>query len=634
MNPLSILRQYWGHSHFRPLQEDIIASVLQGNDTLALLPTGGGKSVCFQVPAMLTDGVCLVISPLIALMKDQVENLKKKGIRAQAIFSGMRAEEVDVAFDNCVHGAVKFLYLSPERLVTDLARQRIARMKVCLIAVDEAHCISQWGYDFRPPYLQVAAIRELHPKVPVMALTASATPDVQADIMEKLHFRKKIIFQKSFERKNLTYVVFYEEDKFTRMLNIIRGVPGSGIVYVKSRRKTRELAEFLEYHQVPAHDYHAGLEQAQRNKKQEEWLQGKVRAMVATNAFGMGIDKPDVRWVIHFDVPDNPESYYQEAGRAGRDEKTAYAVLLYQQLDIDNLYANLEQSFPPLAEIKQVYQALANYLQVPIGSGMGVSYDFTLQAFCEQYKLKTMKTFNCLRLLEMEGYLVMSDAVAMQSKIKITVNGNDLYNFQVRQAGYDHFIKVLLRSYEGLFDDFVSIQEHDIARRCGMNADGVIRSLRYLEKVDILKYLPKKEIPQLILTLPREDADRIRISRDNLEQRKKRAEHKVNAMIHYITSRHECRSQLLLQYFGEHTEHRCGICDYCRSRNKLDLNEMEFKGIRDKIKMAVLQKHLPLTELVNTVKAGNEDKTLKIIQWLLDNENLRYTGKQELEWVD
>lgn len=634
MNALQILRQYWGHSQFRPLQEDIIESVLKGNDTLALLPTGGGKSICFQVPGLMKEGICLVISPLIALMKDQVENLKSRGIKATAIFSGMHASEVDVAFDNCIHGRIQFLYLSPERLLTDLARARIAQMKINLIAVDEAHCISQWGYDFRPSYMQIASIRELHPHVPVIALTASATLDVQEDIMDKLQFNNRAIFRKSFERKNLSYVVFFEEDKFTRMLTVIRNVSGSGIVYVKSRKKTRELAEFLEYHQVSAHYYHAGLEQAQRHKKQDEWLQGKVRAMVATNAFGMGIDKPDVRWVIHFDIPDNLESYYQEAGRAGRDEKTAFAVLFYQQLDLDNLIHGIALNYPSQEEIKKVYQALSNFLQVPIGSGLGISYDFNFSVFCEQYKLDSLKTYSCLRLLEMEGYIVSGEVFNQQSKIHIHINGTDLYNFQVEQAGYDQFIKVLLRSYEGLFDDFVAIRESDIAKRSGMTPDGVVRSLKYLEQVNILKYLPVKESPQLVFTIPREDADRIHISKENLQFRKERAEMRLKAMLQYVTEKNRCRSQLLLHYFGEESMLRCGVCDYCRNRNKLDLNDMEFKGIRDKIKVTVIHKHLPLNELVHQIHVTNEDKALKVIQWLLDNENLRYTNRQELEWVD
>jgi ATP-dependent DNA helicase RecQ len=629
-----ILQQYWGHHQFRPLQEEIVEAVLRGEDVLALLPTGGGKSVCFQVPAMMKEGICLVISPLIALMKDQVENLKKKGIKAIAIYSGMRADETDVAFDNCIHGNIKFLYLSPERLITELARERIARMKVNLIAVDEAHCISQWGYDFRPPYLKIAEIRDLHPSIPVIALTATATAEVKDDIMQKLNFRKPCVYQKSFERKNLSYVVFYEEDKFTRMLNVIRKVPGSGIVYVRSRKKTKEIAEFLDYHQVPSHFYHAGLEQAVRSRRQDEWVHGKVQAIVATNAFGMGIDKPDVRWVIHMDVPDTPEAYYQEAGRAGRDEKQAYAVLLYQPLDLENLQKQVMQSFPPLEEIKTVYQAVANFLQVAVGSGQGVSYDFNLFSFCESYKLDTVKTYSCLKLLELEGYLVTSDSVAQQSKIHITVNGNDLYNFQVQQAGYDHFIKVLLRSYEGLYDDFVGINEGDIAKRTGMTADNVLRSLKYLEKLSILRYVPKKESPQLVFLLPRVPAEDVRISRENLQERKKRAEIKMNAMIGYITEKDRCRSQMLLGYFGEKSSHRCGVCDYCRNRNKLDLNEIEFKGIRDKIKKAVIKKHLPLDKLVDELHIPNDDKALKIIQWLLDNEHLRYTRENELEWVE
>jgi len=634
LNSKQILQQYWGHHQFRPLQEEIIDAVLNGDDALALLPTGGGKSICFQVPAMVKDGICIVISPLIALMKDQVEGLKRKGIRAVAIFSGMRADEVDVAFDNCIHGNVKFLYLSPERLSSELARERISQMKVNLIAVDEAHCISQWGYDFRPPYLKIAEIRELLPAVPVLALTATATPEVRDDIMQKLLFSKPNIFLKSFERKNLSYVVFYEEDKFSRMLNVIRKVQGSGIVYVRSRKRTREIAEFLQHNKVPSHYYHAGLPQADRSKRQDEWLHGKVTAMVATNAFGMGIDKPDVRWVLHMDVPETPEAYYQEAGRAGRDEKTAYAVLLYQQTDVVNLQSQLEHSYPPPEQVEKVYQAVANFLQVPVGGGLGVSYDFNLFSFCDTFKLDPVNTYSCLKVLESEGYLVAGEAIARQSKIHISVNGADLYNFQVQQAGYDNFIKVLLRSYEGLFDDFVNINETDIAKRTGMNAENVARSLRYLEKVNILRYVPKKDSPQLSFLLSRVAADRLELNKKSIAERKKRAVLKMKAMIEYITEKDKCRSSMLLNYFGESTSHRCGVCDYCRNRNKLDLNEIEFKGIRDKIKTAVMKKHLPLNELVSEIHIPNDDKALKIIQWLLDNEHLRYTKKNELEWVD
>lgn len=634
LTPKQVLQQYWGYNQFRPLQEEIIRSVLDGNDTLALLPTGGGKSVCFQVPALIHQGVCIVVSPLIALMKDQVENLKKKGIKAIAIYSGMRSDEVDVAFDNCIHGQIKFLYLSPERLTGDLAKERITKMKVSLIAIDEAHCISQWGYDFRPPYLNIADLRELQPDVPVMALTATATPEVQQDIMEKLKFKKQVLFQKSFERKNLSYVVFYEEDKLNRMLNIIRKVPGSGIVYVRSRKKTKELAEFLSYHDIPSHFYHAGLEQTARSNKQDDWLLGKVRAMVATNAFGMGIDKPDVRWVIHYDVPETPEAYYQEAGRAGRDEKMAYAILLYHQPDLENMENNLQISFPPVDEVKKVYQSLANYLGVAIGSGAGVSYNFNLVDFCESYKLNVKKTYHSLKLLEMEGYIIQSESTPSYSRIHLVVNGHDLYNFQVQQAGYDHFIKVLLRSYEGLFDDYVNISESDIAKRTGLTADHVIRSLVYLEKLNILKYIQKNEKPQLIFSVPREDAGHLRISKQNTDVRKKGAEIKMKAMIRYIIEKNICRSRLLLNYFGEKSDHRCGVCDICRNRNKLDLNEMEFEGIRNKIKTAVLKKHLPLNELIQEVHIANDDKALKIIQWLLDNENLRYTKENDLEWVE
>nr|HMT29858.1 ATP-dependent DNA helicase RecQ [Bacteroidia bacterium] len=363
---VSILKQYWNYDKFRPLQEDIILSVLNGTDTLALLPTGGGKSICFQVPAMALDGICIVISPLIALMKDQVENLQVRGIKAAAIFSGMSRDEVDITLDNCIYGSIKFLYLSPERLLSEIVKERIQKMKVCLFAVDEAHCISQWGYDFRPPYLRIAEIRELHPHVPVLALTASATPEVTLDIMKQLGFPKSHVFQKSFARENLNYLCYHIEDKQKKMVEILSNVKASGIVYVRNRKRTREYAQFLQHHKISADFYHAGLTSQLRSKKQDEWKSGKTRVMVCTNAFGMGIDKPDVRTVIHMDLPNSPEAYYQEAGRAGRDEKTAYAIVLFNETDISDLKKRQETSFPPVKEIRNVYQALANYLQVPV----------------------------------------------------------------------------------------------------------------------------------------------------------------------------------------------------------------------------------------------------------------------------
>ena len=410
-SPNDILKQYWGFDSFRPLQEDIIQSVLDGKDTLALLPTGGGKSICFQVPALVKEGICIVISPLIALMKDQVYNLQKRGIAAVAIFSGMHYKDIDRILDNCIYGNTKLLYLSPERLTSDLVRERIKKMKVSLIAVDEAHCISQWGYDFRPPYLQIAEIREYLPKVPIMALTATATPEVVKDIQEKLEFKRGEVFQQSFLRENLAYVVLEEEGKMEKLFKVLTGVRGSGLVYVRNRRKTKEIAMFLKKYRITADYYHAGLTNEERSQKQEAWINDKIRIIVATNAFGMGIDKPDVRVVVHMDLPDSLEAYFQEAGRAGRDGQKSYAVLLYNQGDKLDLERRFELSFPPLKEVRLTYQALGSYLQLAVGSGEGESYDFDLVEFSRVYGFSTVKTFNCLKVLERAGWIALSESI-------------------------------------------------------------------------------------------------------------------------------------------------------------------------------------------------------------------------------
>lgn len=612
------------------MQEDIINSVLQGNDTLALLPTGGGKSICFQVPALAKEGICIVVSPLIALMKDQVENLVKKGIRAIAITSAMHKKEIDIALDNCVHGAVKFLYLSPERLETEIVKVRLQRMKVNLIAIDESHCISQWGYDFRPSYLKIAALRELLPDVPVLALTATATVDVVKDIQEKLHFKKPNPLQKSFERKNLSYVIVREEDKLARLVKIATSLKGTGVVYVRNRKKTQEIASYLRSNNIAADFYHAGLDVKTRDTKQNNWMQNKTRVIVCTNAFGMGIDKPDVRFVVHIDLPDSLEAYFQEAGRAGRDEQKAYAILLYNESDKIELQRSVTNNFPSIEEIKQTYQALANFYQLPTGSGAGNTYSFDIVALCETYKLNALTVYNSLKFLEKEGYLSTTEAVFQPSRIKLELSREDLYKFQIASPAFDNFIKLLLRSYSGLFDNFAKINEFDLAKKMHTTRDEIVKRLNHLHKYKVLIYAPQTELPQLTLEQERIDVKNLTLSKENFAFLKQRAIERMEAVINYADGNHKCRSQLLLAYFGETDTQRCNQCDVCLEENKKTLHTDEFESISRQMKELLAVSPMPLVTLVNSVTEGNEEKRLRTIQWLLDSEQLKYNEDNQL----
>jgi ATP-dependent DNA helicase RecQ len=613
------------------MQEEIINAVMEGTDTLALLPTGGGKSICFQVPAMAKTGLCLVVSPLIALMKDQVENLTKKGIKAIAITSAMHKQEIDIALDNCVHGAVKFLYLSPERLETEIVKVRLQKMTINLIAIDESHCISQWGYDFRPSYLKLANLRELLPNVPLLALTATATPDVVKDIQEKLQFKKPHVIQKSFERKNVNYVVLREEDKLQRLVKIIKNVKGSGIVYVRNRKKTQDIAAYLRSHQITADFYHAGLDAKTRDAKQTNWIQNKSQVMVCTNAFGMGIDKPDVRFVVHVDVPDSIEAYFQEAGRAGRDEQRAYAVLLYNTGDKLELQRNLEASFPSLEEIRQVYQAIVNYYQMPAGSGKGVTVNFDIIKFYDTYKLQPILVFNSLKFMEREGYVSLTDAVFQPSRIKLEMNREDLYKFQLTNQKIDVFIKLLLRSYSGLFDNFVRINEGELARKIPAKQEDVIKTLNYLHQQGVIIYAAQTELPQLTFEQPRVQTKDLTFSKENFSLLKKKAEERVQAMIHYADSTHKCRSQLLLAYFGETNTTPCKQCDVCLENNKKILHTDEFENISAQIKELLAVHPMKLNMLVDAVTDNQEEKILHTIQWMIDHDQIKYNDNNLLQ---
>ncbi len=631
MNIHQILIKYWGYSNFRELQEEIIQSVISGKDTIALLPTGGGKSICFQVPALALEGVCLVVTPLIALMKDQVGNLETKGITAAAIFSGMTQHQIDKIVDDCIKGEIKFLYLSPERLQSESFRQRMHKIKIGLLAVDESHCISQWGYDFRPPYLKIAEIREFLPKVPVLALTATATPEVVKDIQSKLLFKTENLFQKSFERSNLTYFVINEEDKLNRMLRIMHKIKGTGIVYVRNRKKTRDIAEFLNKNGVIADYYHAGLDQRIRDRKQLEWKTNKTRVIVSTNAFGMGIDKPDVRFVIHIDIPDSPEAYFQEAGRGGRDEKQAYGIMLWSQSDIMDAKENLENAYPPIEEIRNIYNALGNYYNVAIGSGEDAAFEFEINEFCNQYGFKPIIVFNSLKFLEKDGYITATEALYNPSKIMILVNKEDLYRFQVLNPHVDTFIKVLLRSYSGILSNYANINENELAYRVGTTVEKIKEIIIKLHKHGIVDYIPQKSKPQVIFTSKRIDEKYLLISKEHYQDRKNIAIERLNAMIKFVNSNNKCRSQILLTYFGEKESKRCGKCDVCLERNKLELNEREFDIALETIKPLLQSRAMSLHDLVVTSKVS-EDKALKVIQWLLDNEKIIYNDENKLIW--
>ncbi len=622
MNLKSILIKYWGFSSFRPLQEEIITSVMKGRDTLALLPTGGGKSVCFQVPGIALDGLTLVVTPLIALMQDQVENLKKKGIKAAALHSGLHRNEIEVVIDNSIFGDNKFLYVSPERLESQDFREVLKRINVSLLAVDEAHCISQWGYDFRPPYLNIADIRPLMPAVPILALTATATTEVVEDIQDKLKFKQKNLIRGSFERKNLTYVVVKNEDKNGRLLRILQSIQGSGIIYVRSRRNTRELYEFLANNRISADYYHAGLSARERSNKQDAWMKGSSRVMVATNAFGMGIDKSNVRIVMHLDLPDSLEAYFQEAGRAGRDGKQSYAVTIFDDSDIERLKTNYRNSFPEIEKIRMIYHALGNYFQLAVGSGKDASFDFDLSHFSRNYEFLPLVVFNAFKFLEKEGYLIMTEALENPSRVLIKADKNDLYRFQVENPRYDKFIKLLLRSYSGLFSGFVVINENELAERLNVKSGKIITVLQYLDKIGLLSYIPKTNQPQIIFTKERFDRNELLISKENYKDRKVAAEKRFMAVIKYISSGHVCRSQFLLNYFGEKSAKRCGKCDVCKERNKIDINDLEFERTSERIRQALQYKKLTIYALLRELKEVQSEKVISIIQWLKDNDRI------------
>ncbi|RGM14367.1 RecQ family ATP-dependent DNA helicase [Bacteroides stercoris] len=566
-----ILKQYWGYDRFRGIQEDIIDSISKNKDTLGLMPTGGGKSITFQVPALAKEGMCLVITPLIALMKDQVQNLKKRGIKALAIYSGMSRQDIIITLENCIFGNYKFLYISPERLDTEIFRTKLRKMHISMITVDESHCISQWGYDFRPAYLKIAEIRELLPGVPVLALTATATPEVVKDIQARLHFRHKNVFRMSFERNNLAYIVRKTENKTAELLHILRSMPGSAIVYVRNRRRTKEITELLNNEHITADFYHAGLDDATKDIRQHRWQSGESRVMVATNAFGMGIDKPDVRIVIHMDLPDSIEAYFQEAGRAGRDGQKAYAVILYAKSDKTTLHKRIPDTFPEKEYIRDVYEHLQYYYQMAMGDGLDCVREFNIEDFCRKFKYFPVPVDSALRILTQAGYLEYTAEQDSTSRILFTIRRDELYRLREMGEDMDRLIQAVLRSYTGVFTDYTYINEDSLAIRTGLTRRQIYEMLVHLAKLRIVSYIPHKKTPYIIYTRERVEAQRIHISPEVYEHRKARYETRINAMLDYVTNDTVCRSRMLLDYFGERNEHNCGQCDTCislRSKSK------------------------------------------------------------------
>ena len=611
-----ILKEFWGYDVFRPLQEDVIHSILEGKDTLALMPTGGGKSLCYQVPTLAKEGLCLVISPLIALMKDQVENLRRKNITAFAIYSGMSRAEVINTLKVATNSNCKFLYVSPERLETNLFKEYLPGMIINLVAVDEAHCISQWGYDFRPPYLRIAALREELKDVPVIALTASATKEVQDDICEKLQFKEKNIFRQSFERKNLSYSVFKVDSKINKVIEILNKVQGSAIVYCKSRKRTKEIAELLQLQNIVSDFYHAGLPQEERNKRQEDWIKNKTRVIVCTNAFGMGIDKPDVRSVIHVDVPDCLENYYQEAGRAGRDGEKSFAVLLYDDNDITELEGLEAIRYPSLDDIKNVYQSVANYLQIPAGTGEGNYFDFDINDFVKKFRLNTHTAIYSLKALEQDNWLSLNEQVFLPSKIKFTTTKESLYDFERSYPELEPAIKALLRGYEGIFDFPTSISEIVLIRLLKKDVGDIKKDLHQLHQYGIIHYEPQKDSPQLYFPRNRVKVEDLSINMDLYHKRKEKFIARVKNIVQYVQELVTCRSKMIGSYFGDNKLHNCKVCDNCLRQKKVHIDEKEFEKISNRIQTVLAPQPLPSKELMDQLGAIKKEKAWKVIEFL------------------
>ena len=615
-----ILKQYWNYDNFRGIQEEIIESIGKGHDTLGLMPTGGGKSITFQVPALAQPGLCLVITPLIALMKDQVRNLRDRGIKALAVYSGMTREEIVVALENCIFGDYKFLYISPERLDTDIFRAKLRNMKINMITVDESHCISQWGYDFRPAYLKISEIRELLPTVPVLALTATATPEVVKDIQTKLGFREDSrIFRMSFERKNLAYIVRNTESKQEELLHILNSVSGSAIVYTRNRKRTREVAELLVNNEITATFYHAGLNNDVKDQRQRSWLSGESRVMVATNAFGMGIDKPDVRLVIHVDLPDSPEAYFQEAGRAGRDGQKAYAVLLYAKSDKATLSKRITDTFPDKEYIRKVYEDVNYYFQMAMGDGLGCTFAFNLDEFCRNFKHFPVQADSALKILTRAGYLEYTDEQDNASRILFTIHRDELYKLRETDPETEKLINVILRSYTGLFTDYAYINEDSLAIRSGLTRQRIYEILLMLTRRHILHYIPRKKTPYIIYTRERQEAGRLAITRDIYEERKESYITRIKAMTEYATAEDKCRSRMLLRYFGEKNEHNCGLCDVCLSKHHSGMKLGEFQEMENQIREPLETSPLSAATLLNRIN-GEREKAERVLSYLLSEE--------------
>lgn len=620
MSYLEILKQHWGYDNFRGIQEEIIQSIGQGKDTLGLMPTGGGKSITFQVPALAKEGLCIVITPLIALMKDQVRNLKERGIKAVAVYSGMTREEILVALENCIFGDYKFLYVSPERLDTEIFQTKLRRMNICMITVDEAHCISQWGYDFRPAYLKIAEIRQMLPEIPILALTATATPEVVNDIRLKLGFREGgQTLRMSFERKNLAYIVRHTEDKQKELIHILQKIQASAIVYTRNRKRTREITELLTANNISATFYHAGLSNEAKDQRQKSWLTGESRVMVATNAFGMGIDKPDVRIVIHIDMPDSPEAYFQEAGRAGRDGQKAYAVLLYAKSDKVNLNKRISDTFPDKEYIRKVYEDINFFFQMAMGDGAGCTFAFNIDEFCRNFKHFPVQADSALKILTRAGYLDYTDEQDNASRLIFTLRRDELYKLQEYEADIEKLIHVILRSYTGLFTDYAFINEESLSIRTGLSRQRVYEILVMLTQRRILHYIPRKKTPYIIYSQKRIEKERLIISPEIYEKRKESYASRIKAMIDYATAEEKCRSRMLLHYFGEKNEHNCGQCDVCLKKHESGIKLGEFQELKERILEVLKEGPLSSVELCEKLKVS-ATQISPIVSFLISEE--------------